>query len=69
MYPRADSFPSGTVPNQLYSDSNPYRPTAPMTFISYWINIMYKPVIYKKLGQACVLGWPIYLDGPGVELV
>ena len=37
-----DSHP-GLSPNQLCSDSNPYRPTVPLTFIRYRINIMYKP--------------------------
>ena len=32
----------GLSPYQLCSDYNPYRPTVPLTFMRYRINIMYK---------------------------
>ena len=44
-----DSHP-GLSPNQLCSDSNPYRPTVPLTFIRYRINIMYK-LVSPLVGQ------------------
>ena len=50
----------GLSPNQLCSDSNPYRPTVPLTFIRYRINIMYKLVATSA--ELCCLLVLVELD-------
>ena len=49
-----DSFFTWNCPQyQTYSDPNQYRPTAPMTFIRYSINIMYKPQQHHPPSSSC----------------
>ena len=51
MHPRVTVSHPGLSPNQLCSDSNPYRPTVPLTFIRYRINIMYKLELALELSD------------------